>query len=582
MASITVNPTGVSSTSATATPSIQFTYFPTGASATSAAGSGSSLSGTANSYPTGVSATAALGTVSIATTIVLANAVITITCTENSPVVTVTHVNHGSFNGDFVDFVNADFGSVPSSYDPLIALLEDVHEISNVTANNYDITLSANAGFNLTDSGLMEADYLIHGGSLTQVYGSGWGAGTWGRNGWGQAASTNITISSGLRIWSQDNFGEDLIILPRDGELYYWREDDGFGVRAQSIAANSSDPNVPLINRQVMVTADRHTVVFGTVPVGGTNLDRLLIRFSDQENPYSWTPTATNTAGDLRVEDGTQIVQAVKTRREIVVLTDKSVHSMQYIGAPYTFGISQLSSNVSAISPNGAVAVEDNVFWMGVDRFYAYSGRVQVIPCSVRDYVFEDLNESQIEKIVAGVNSAFGEVFWFYPSSSASENDRYVVYNYEQQIWYTGAFGRTAWVDRGIYQYPIGAVSTLLYSHEKSNDEDGSPMTSYIESSPVDIGDGENFTFIQRIIPDISFAKSGAGSTKQATFTLKAQRFPGTGYDTSKAVTVNDNATQSYVRVRGRSFGLRVESSNAEINWRLGSPRVDVQQDGKR
>ena len=219
---------------------------------------------------------------------------------------------------------------------------------------------------------------------------------------------------------------------------------------------------------------------------------------------------------------------------------------------------------------------------MGIDRFYVYDGRVTPVPCTVRDYVFQDINDQQLEKIVAGVNSEFGEVFWFYPSSTADENDRYVVYNYEQKVWYVGNFGRSAWVDRGVYEYPIGAVSTLLYNHELGNDEDGLPMTAYIESSPIDIGDGENFTFIQRLIPDISFAKSSSGAINQATFTLKGQRFPGQGFTTSKSVTVGDNATQDYVRVRGRSFGLRVESSNSLMAWRLGSPRVDVKADGRR
>ena len=579
---VSVSATGVAGTSSTSTPVLVSTYPATGSSATSTAGTGSSLTGSSNSFPSSATGTGTIGNVSIATTIPIAGSIIDITCTQNSPVVTVTHINHGAFNGDFVEFIDAFFGTLPSSYDPLIALLEEVHEISNVGSNSYEITLSANAGFNLTNSGFMEADYLLNGGSLTQVYGTGWGAGTWGRNGWGQAASTNITITSGLRIWSQDNFGEDLILLPRDGELYIWRENDGFTTRAPSIASLSADANVPLKNRQVMVTSDRHVVVFGTTPQGSTDLDRLLIRFSDQENPYEWTATATNTAGDLRVEDGTQIVQAVKTRREVLVLTDRSVHSMQFIGPPFTFGINQISSNTSAISPNGAVAVEDNVFWMGKDRFYVYSGRVQVVPCTVLDHVFQDLNESQFEKIVAGVNSEFGEVIWYYPSANSDENDRYVVYNYEQQIWYTGNFGRTAWVDRGIFEYPIGAVETLLYSHEKGNDEDGTAMSSFIESSPLDIGEGDQFAFIQRLIPDISFAKSSSGATKQATFTLKGERFPGTGYDTSKSVVVTEGDTQDYVRVRGRAFGLRVESSDAEVNWRLGSPRVEVRTDGRR
>ena len=219
---------------------------------------------------------------------------------------------------------------------------------------------------------------------------------------------------------------------------------------------------------------------------------------------------------------------------------------------------------------------------MGKNRFYVYEGRVQPIPCTVRDHVFNDLNEDAFEKVVAGVNSEFGEVFWFYPSASATENDKYVVYNYEQKIWYVGAFGRSAWIDKGIYEYPMASVATLVYNHEKTNDDDGTAMTSFIESSPIDIGDGENFTFVQRLIPDISFNNSETDAVNQAVFTIKGERFPGTGYVTSKTVNVGDNATQNFVRVRGRAFGVRIESSNALMNWRLGSPRVEIVQDGKR
>ena len=529
--------------------------------------------------PSGFSTSSGLGSVSININAApVLGAVITLTSTHNSTTVTINDTGHGALEGDFVTFTSCE---LPSQLSSLVTLLVKEHEIVTVpNSDTYTITLSANAGFTLTDSGLIEAEYQLNRGSTTQLLGSGWGAGTWGADGWGLASSEPISTTTGLRIYTQDNFGENLILCPRGGELFFWRENDGVSTRAFKISDFST--SVPLQNRQVMVTSDRHVLVFGTTPQGSTELDRLLIRFSDQENAFDWEATATNTAGDLRVESGSAIVQAVKTRREIIVLTDSSVHSMQFIGPPFTFGINQISTNTTAISPMGAVAVEDAVFWMGKNRFYVYEGRVQPIPCTVRDHVFNDLNEDAFEKIVAGVNSEFGEVFWFYPSASATENDKYVIYNYEQKIWYVGAFGRSAWVDKGIYEYPMASVATLIYNHEKTNDDDGTAMTSFIESSPIDIGDGDDFVFVQRLIPDISFNNSETNAINQAVFTIKGERFPGTGYVTSKTVNVEDNSTQNYVRVRGRAFGVRIESSNALMNWRLGSPRIELRADGKR
>jgi hypothetical protein len=318
----------------------------------------------------------------------------------------------------------------------------------------------------------------------------------------------------------------------------------------------------------------------------------LLVRFSSQENPFLWTPSATNTAGDLRIGTGSEIVTAVKTRREMIVLTDTSVHSMQFIGPPFTFGINQLASNITVRGFNTAVAVGDAVFWMGYDRFYIYDGRVQVIPCSVRDHVFQDFNETQSDKVYAGVNSAFGEVFWFYPSETNSganggtdENDKYVVYNYDQKIWYVGSLSRTSWVDRGVYQYPMATDSNLVYNHEKGNDNDGTAFTSFIESSPIDVQDGDQFVFIRRMIPDVSFEKSDTGlsnDNKQAVFSLKAQRSPNGGFVKTSTNTVNSSTELNHLRLRGRSFGLRVESTTQGVNWRLGTPRVDLRADGDR
>jgi hypothetical protein len=285
----------------------------------------------------------------------------------------------------------------------------------------------------------------------------------------------------------------------------------------------------------------------------------------------------------LIVGTGSEIVAAVETRREVVILTDASVHSMQYIGPPFTFGLNQISLGTSIAGVNSAAAVNDAVFWMGKDRFYLYEGQVITLPCTVLDTVFDDFNYSQSDKVDASVNSKFNEITWFYPSASSDNNDKYVTFNYQEKVWYYGSLARTAWLDRSIKEFPIGASSDgYLYNHENGVDADGQPLTAYIESSPVDIQEGENFAFIRRLLPDVSFLNSTSGADKEVTFTLKMENFPGTGYTQSYASSVTDNATQNHVRIRGRAVGLRLESSNLGVTWRLGNPRIDIRPDGRR
>ena len=504
---------------------------------------------------------------------------ITFITSTSSPTVTVNDTAHGSLVGDFVTFSNANTGNTS-----LNEQLNIEHEIITVpTTGTYTITLSANAVAALSSAGSADAEYQINTGLNTVVPGSGWGAGTWGADGWGSASSE--TVGGGtLRLWSQDNFGEDLILNERDGFVFYWDKTLGTSVRAKNLIELSDA--APTKSRKVIVSErDRHVICFGANPIGSAIQDRLLVRFSSQENPFFWTPSATNTAGDLRIGSGSEIITAVKTRRETIVLTDTSVHSMQFIGPPFTFGINQLASAITVKGFNSAVAVGDSVFWMGYDRFYIYDGRVQVIPCSVRDHVFKNFNETQSDKIFAGVNSAFGEVFWFYPSASSEENDKYVIYNYDQKIWYVGSLARTSWIDRGVYQYPLATDSNLVYNHEKGNDNDGTAFTSFIESSPIDIQDGDQFVFLRRMIPDVSFDNSDDDislNDKQAIFSLKAQRSPSGGFVKTSTNTVTPTTELNHLRLRGRSFGLRVESTTQKVNWRLGTNRVDLRADGDR
>lgn len=420
---------------------------------------------------------------------------------------------------------------------------------------------------------------------------------------WGEAAPTGTTLE--LRIWSHDNFGEDLLMNPRDSGIFYWDKSEGLVSRALELsaattgAASGTKTSVPQIAKQIMVSDnDRHVIAFGSDALGSSPSDTqgngiqdpLLIRFSSQENPIDWFPTATNTAGDLRLGTGAAFVQAVETKREILVFTDRSLHSMQFIGPPLQFGIQLLTSNTTIMGPNAAIAAEDFVIWMGVDNFYIYTGQTQQMQCPVKSHVFGDFDSDQRSKVVSGINSEFNEVWWFYPSNTGNgENDRYVVFNYGEQLWYYGTLSRTAWIDRGIRNNPIAASNTHLFLHENGVDDDGAAMTSFIESSATDIGDGENFLFVKRLVPDVKFTGSEI-SGAVVDFTLKARNFPGESYDFSDSGLVTRTATspvdeytgQLHLRLRGRSYSMRVESNTIGVQWKLGSPRLDIRQDGRR
>ena len=409
--------------------------------------------------------------------------------------------------------------------------------------------------------------------------------------GWG-IASAGAKTTNELRIWSEDNFGEDLLINPRDGSVFYWDRTNNLSTRAVEISTESGASNTPTIAKQIMVSdQDRHVIAFGTNTLGTTVQDPLLIRFSSQESLVDWTPTATNTAGDLRLGGGSEFIQAVETKQAILVFTDKTLHAMKFIGPPFTFGLQELSKNITIMSPKSAVAVDDTVYWMGQDSFYVYgSGQTQQLPCTVKDKVFLDLNAEQSEKVYAGVNSEFGEIIWFYPSTSSSNNSNYVIFNYNDKTWYYGTLARDVWLDRGLRKNPIAGNGGYIYNQEVGFDDDGSPMSSFIESAPMDIGDGDKFSFIRRIIPDITFNGSTALSSPNATFTIKARNFPGANFNDSNTGTTTRTSTSPIeaftekldVRVRGRSFALRVASEALGSKWKLGSPRVDIRPDGRR
>ena len=540
---------------------------------------------------------------------------VTFSATNGSSVITVTDTNHGAAKNDFVTFSGAASlgGNITAN------VLNQEYQITEIVdTNSYKISARAasttiksitvdgqiNASAvtaNSSDTGnggsSVVGKYQINTGLTNVVTGTGWGAGTWGGGTWGTASP--LTVVNTLRIWTQDNFGEDLLSCVRDGGIFFWdTSTDSLGTdRVTALASLAgADAETPTIAKQVLVSdRDRHVIVFGCD--GETSIgtqDPLLIRFSSQESLTTWKAETTNTAGELRISSGSEIITAVETKSQILVFTDVSVHSLQFLGPPFTFGVSQISENTTIMGPMSAKAVDDAVFWMGFEDFYVYNGQVQKLPCTVRSYVFNDFNSSQSEKVTAALNSSNSEIWWFYPSASSTEIDRYVIYNYEERVWYFGTLPRTVWLDRGVNNFPLAASTDgYLYDHENGLN-DGStnpptPMTSFIESSQLSIGEGNNFVFLSRLIPDITFDGSVTNGPS-ADFTLQARNFPGGQYLQTKDSEVVQSATtpveqfteQAFVRLRGRSFALKVQSDSIDMQWRLGTARVDARQDGRR
>lgn len=532
---------------------------------------------------------------------------------DGSSTITASQTKHGAKIGDYVTFDGCDslggnitaailnqeykIVSVPDE-NTFTFIAREVNSVANITIDGQytPVAVTANASDTGDGGRTVTASYQINVGIDTSILGNGWGAGAWGRGAWSSGANVNV-LTDTLRLWEHDNFGEDLVINVYNGGVYYWDASltDPLTRRAVALTSLSGATDVPVIATKTLVSnVDRHVIAFGANPLGGTTQDPLLIRFSDQENIADWRPTTTNTAGDLQIGSGSKIVTAIETRQQILVFTDISLHAMQYLGPPFTFGINMISENITVNGPKSAIAVDDNVFWMGLDEFYMYTGSVQKLPCSVKDYVFSDFNIEQKEKVFASSNTSFSEVWWFYPSANSSINDKYVVYNYEQNLWYYGTLSRTAWIDRGVNNKPLAAsTDNYLYTHEIGSDDGStnpvSPVTAYIESSQVDIGEGDNFSFVRKIIPDLTFRSSTAISPV-ADFTLKARNSPGGDYlqsdlkniERTASVPVEQFTSNAYVRLRGRSIAIKVSSEDTGVQWRLGSPRIEIRQDGRR
>ena len=517
---------------------------------------------------------------------------------------TVSDTAHGALDNDFVTFS----GAVSLGSQITAAILNQEYQIvSIVNVDNYLIEARTVASISsiTTTNGLAPtpvfADssdtgnggasvvgaYQINTGLDTTITGTGWSAGTWGRGTWGSGTSLLVSGAQ-LRIWSHDNFGEDLLYNVRDGGIFYWDKTSGTTARGVALSSLSGASSTPTIAKQIMVSdRDRHILAFGCDPENDIGVqDPLLIRFSSQESLTQWAATATNTAGELRLGSGSQIVTAAETRQQILVFTDTSLYAMQYLGPPFTFGVQLISENITMGGPLTAMAVDDQVFWMGLSEFYVYNGSVQRLPCSVRDYVFEDMNLAQMEKVTAGLNSENSEIWWFYPSAASTENDRYVIYNYMEQAWYYGTLARTAWLDRGIEEFPIAAAPDhYLYNHEFGFDDGStspaSAINAFVSSSPLDLADGQQFTFVRRLLPDVSFRNSSA-PVPSIDITTRVRNFTGASFLSTTTSEIGAATDQVHLRLRGRQVSIEVASDETGVAWRLGSLRYDLQPDGRR
>jgi hypothetical protein len=503
--------------------------------------------------------------------------------------VLVTDVDHGCVTNDFVTFSGA------SAVGGL--LLDGEYQVTVLTDDTYNITAASPASSSTTGGGTVTAEYELNTGNEINVPVVGWGAGGWGLGGWGEGAETTVLI----RLWSQTNFGEDLIYAYRGGPICYWYANTGTEVRGVLLEDFIDASDVPVVVNGMFVSdASRFLFAFGCNELGSSDIDPMLIRWSDQENPSMWTPSATNQAGSLRLSHGSEIVAYIQSRQEILVWTDSSLYSMQYLGAPEVWASQLLGDNLSIASPNAVAFASGVAYWMGRDKFYIYNGVVAPLPCDLRKFVFNDFNTEQYEQVFASTNEGFNEVWWFYCTAESDTIDRYVVFNYVENVWYYGSMERTAWLDSGLRDYPLAATySYNLVNHEYGTDDGETyptePIYAYITSAQFDLDDGHQFSFIWRVLPDITFNGS-TGESPSVVMTLLPLKNSGSGYNSplsvggeadaaivrSAVIPVEEFTGQVYTRVRGRQLSMKVESTDLGVAWQLGAPRLDIRPDGRR
>lgn len=576
------------------------------------------------------------------------------TTVSGSKTVTVSITAHGALDGDFVTFsgVVGPIGGIPQ--------IEFNAEfiVDQITATTFTITLTTAASSSTSGGGTaIVAAFQIPIGNDNGTVGYGWSAGVWGRGGWNSGAG--VPVVNPQRDWFLQNFDNDLVANIRNGPIYYWKDSGGTGVRASLLSTTTISgippADVPDEAMQILVSQnDKHLIAFGCTPFGGGPSDPLLIRFASQDQPNQWTPQVTNSAGFLRVSRGSNIVCAVATRQEILVYTDGTLNSLQFLGTTDVFGLQELSDNISIISPRAVVTVNNTAYWMGHDKFYAYGGRVETLPCTLRNHVFMNFNYDQADQVISGTNEGWNEIWWFYPTADSQINNVYVIYNHLEKIWYYGTINRTAWTDSSLREYPqaltatyvtgsvsgttltvsaftsgllqigtiitgtgvavgtkitalgtgIGGIGTytvnipqlvvstamtadsIIYNHEQGVNDNVLPMTSYIASSDFDLVDGDQFILTKRIIPDLNFAGSTA-ALPEVTMYIKPRNFPGNAYSNTEAGAVIETSVdiytdQVFLRARARQMAIEIESTNLDVQWQLGSPRLEGRPDGKR
>ena len=513
--------------------------------------------------------------------------------------VTVTDTAHGGATNDFVTFSGA-----TGTYS---TIFNAAYQITVLNADTYTITTSSVIAAGNYGGASVSAAYQISTGSAIQQPLFGWGAGGWGDSAWGFGSTP--AGENALRLWSQNNFGDSLVFGHRRGAIYYWDAALGLSARGVLVSSLAGASGVPIIQNYLFVSdTSRFVFAFGCNDPNAVDpyaQDPMLIRWSDQESLVDWTPSITNQAGSVRLSHGSEIITAVQTRQEIVVFTDSSVYSLQYLGPPYVWASQLLGDNISIYSQNAAVLASGVVYWMGVDKFYMYDGRVNTLNCDLRRFVFEDINFSQNLQVFAGTNEGFNEVWWFYCSENSDAVDRYVIYNYIEKTWYYGTMSRTAWLDSGLLNYPVAATyntsagTGLLINHESGINDEATetvlPINAYISSSEFDIGDGHNFAFVWRVLPDLTFANSSnsptTGDPATVTMTLQGLANSGSGVTSDADQPVVKGSTyniteeftgQIYTRLRGRQMIFKIASNQVNTAWQLGAPRIDIRQDGRR
>jgi len=512
--------------------------------------------------------------------------------TSGSAVVTVTDSNSGYQNGDYVTFSNATaVGGLTLNGEFVVSLSV------TTTAGTYTITAASNASSSATGGGSVSAGYQINVGNPFAIPITGWGAGSWSQGPWNTGESSTTSI----RFWSQSNFGEDLVFGNDGGSIYYWDATGNVNTRAVELSTRSGASDVPILQNLILVSdISRFVFCFGTNEIGSNSIDPTLVRWSDQEDAANWTPSAINQAGSLRLSRGTKIVAASQARQEVLVWTDSSLYSLQYVGAPAVWAATLVGENISISSQNAVSYANGVAYWMGKDKFYMYDGRTQPLKCDVRKYIFNDFNVAQYSQVFSGTNESFHEIWWFYCSAGETNIDKYVIYNYLDKIWYYGTLARTAWIDSGLRDTPLAATYDLnLVDHETGIDDNQSnstaAITAFIVSSDFDIGDGDRFSLVNRVVPDVSFDGSTA-SNPAATLTLNALANSGSGYNSPASEGGASNAAVTRtavspvevftglinVRVRGRQLSMRFESSATGVTWQLGTPRLDIRPDGRR